>query len=303
LPLYDADAASGKVTHTLVDGSPELQQQFYARAERFIEENRDRPFYLHLTLSSPHLPSHPHPDFAGKSKAGAYGDTVLEIDSIMGRLLAKLKALNIDKDTVVFLTSDNGAWFEGSNGPLRDRKGGPGYDGGYRVPLIAWAPGRIKPGRSNAIMCGTDFLPTLCSMADCALPAGVEIDGLDVSGVLTRGEPSPHNTILLFNNEDVVALRTQRWKYVAQTSYRNLSIPLPAAGYPELYDMNLDRSESYSLAANNPDVVKDMQEKLLQANVKFAPFKSCGRRKQPQQIRKDNENLTGVLDARRGIAR
>jgi arylsulfatase A-like enzyme len=225
--------------------------------------------------------------FKGRSKAGPYGDTILEIDSIVGRLLDKVRALGIERDTIVFLTSDNGPWFEGSTDGLRDRKGGAGYDGGYRVPLIAWGPDRIRAGaRTDAILCGVDFLPTFCRLAELELPEGVELDGRDVTGVLTRGEASPHEEILLFNNEDVVAVRTQRWKYVDQTYFRKQIVSLTARTYPQpqLYDMTWDRAESYSVAENNPAVVSDMQARLRQANATYAQF----RKGEPRERRKKN---------------
>ena len=111
---------------------------------KFIEDHRaGQPFFLLLALSAPHLPLNPNPEHAGHSQAAAYGDVVEEIDAQTGRLVARLKALGIDRDTILIVTSDNGPWFEGSAGGLRDRKGGAGWDGGYRVPFIAWGPGRI----------------------------------------------------------------------------------------------------------------------------------------------------------------
>src|SRR5205814_1231049 len=115
-----------------------LQQDFYAHAETFIEANKDRPFFVELALSAPHLEENPHPGFDQTTLAGPYGAVVEEIDSIVGRLMAKLAALKIAQDTVVVFTSDNGPWFEGSAGWLRERKGGGAYDGGYRVPSIVW---------------------------------------------------------------------------------------------------------------------------------------------------------------------
>jgi arylsulfatase A len=107
----------------------DLQEMFYARAVQFIEANKNRPFFLDLALSAPHLPNYPFGIFAGKSAAGAYGDVVMEIDDIVGRLMAKLKVLGLDGNTLVIFTSDNGPWFEGSTGGLRQRKGGGAYDG------------------------------------------------------------------------------------------------------------------------------------------------------------------------------
>src|SRR5579862_1687228 len=118
LALYEAHAGSDEVARSEVD-YPQLQQQFYEHTERFIEANKDRPFFVELALSAPHLPEHPHAGFDAKTFAGPYGAVVQEIDSIVGRLMAKLKALKLERDTVVIFTSDNGPWFEGSAGNLR----------------------------------------------------------------------------------------------------------------------------------------------------------------------------------------
>lgn len=271
--LYEADAATGTVSSEPAD-FPNLQQQFYAAAERFIEENRERPFLVVLALSAPHLPEYPSAAFKGTSEAGPYGDVVREIDSIVGRLLDHLTALKLERDTVVLFTSDNGPWYEGSSAALRGRKGDTAYDGGYRVPFIAWSPGRIPPGSTTeAIISGMDVLPTFCSLACVELPATVEIDGWDISPVLMEGAASPHDEILLFNNEDVVGLRTQRWKYVTHSYYRGLFVNMERQGYAQLYDMSLDGPENYSVAERHPDVTADMQARIARAREKFAPYK------------------------------
>ncbi len=273
LAYYEDDAGGAEVGPTPVD-FPQLQQHFYAHAEQFIEANRDRPFFVELALSAPHLPEYPHPPYEGLTKAGPYGDVVREIDAIFGRLMAKLTALDLDRDTLVIFTSDNGPWFEGSAGPLRDRKGGAGYDGGYRVPFIARQPGTLPAGkRLNAIACGIDILPTFCAMAGLATPAGVELDGRDLSGVLLRGEASPRDQIVLFDNETVVAIRTQDWKYVAASYYRGVRIPFAYMGYSELYDARTDTAESYSVASGHPDVTAQMHDRYVKAQAKFARLK------------------------------
>lgn len=272
LKVYHVDRSTGESA----SAPPELanlQQQFYSHAERFIERHRDRPFYVQLSLSSPHLPCYPNDQFSGVSGAGPYGDVVVEIDSIVGRLLDKLKALHLDQDTVVILTSDNGPWFEGSTGPLRDRKGGSGYDGGYRVPFIVWAPGRVAPGdRTDALVCGIDLLPTFCALAGILVPSGVHLDGQDISAVLLEGAPSPHDEILLFDNEEIVGVRTQRWKYVLEAHYRRMRFNLEDRGYVGLFDMQRDISESYSVAVTHPEVTREMQQRLERAKSIFAPF-------------------------------
>lgn len=251
-----------------------LQEMFYARAEKFLEENKNRPFFLDLALSGPHLPNYAFGKFAGKSAAGAYGDVVMEIDDIVGRLLAKLKALGIDDNTLVIFTSDNGPWFEGATGGLRQRKGGGAYDGGYRVPFVARMPGRIPAGsRSNAIAMGIDFLPTFCKLAGKPLPSGVQLDGMDISNVLTRGASSPHQELLLFSNEDLVGIRTQEWKYTSADFYMANLMTFKGRGYPQLYDMR-DKTESYSVASLHPDIAKAMDKHLRQLQTEFAPLRT-----------------------------
>lgn len=257
----------------------QLQQRFYARAERFIRETADRPFFLELALSAPHLPNDPNPMHAGHSAAGPYGDLVEEIDAIVGRLIETLKALGLDRDTLVVLTSDNGPWYEGSNGGLRDRKGGAGYDGGYRVPFIARMPGTVPGGkRVDSIAMGIDLLPTLCALAGVGVDKAIELDGRDISAVLTRGAPSPHDELVLFDDENVVAVRTQRWKYVASSYYHGHLAPMAwnksLTDQSQLYDMQADRSESYSAARSHPDVLADMQARFQRATERFAPLKS-----------------------------
>jgi arylsulfatase A-like enzyme len=273
LELFEADATVEQVTSAEVDFS-ELQQAFYTHARRFIEKHRARPFFVQLSLSAPHLPEYPNAAFKGVSKAGAYGDVVLEIDSIVGRLIELLWELGVARDTCVFFTSDNGPWFEGSANPLRYGKGSTAYDGGYRVPFVAWAPGLIPAGsNTGAIISGLDLLPTFCSLAGVAPPAGIELDGRDISGVLTSGARSPLDELLLFNNEEIVGIRTQRWKYVTHAYYRSLLFDLERAGYPGLFDMSVDVTESYSVAANFPDETQEMQARVRRAREKFAPYK------------------------------
>ena len=118
-----------------------------------------------------------------------------EIDSIVGRLLKKLADLGLEKDTLVIFTSDNGPWFEGSSGGLRERKGGGAYDGGYHVPFIARQPGFIPAGKTvDAMAMGIDLLPTFCSLAEASMPPGYQSDGEDITQVfrgssLVRAQP------------------------------------------------------------------------------------------------------------------
>lgn len=251
----------------------ELQQRFYDEAEAFIVSNASRPFFIELALSAPHLANYPNAKHRDPKMQSAYGEVVGEIDSIVGRLMRKLRELKLERDTLVIFTSDNGPWYEGSSGELRDRKGGPGYDGGYRVPCIAWQPGVVPAGkRCNSITMGIDFLPTFCAMAGTPPPKDVVIDGRDISAVLTQAAASPHEELLLFDNEEVTAIRTQRWKYVASTYYHGRMMAVDQR-YPQLYDVSRDIGESYSVADRQPQVLADMQRRMAEARKRFAPLK------------------------------
>lgn len=273
LALFEARAGSDETIQSPAVLS-DLQQQFYTHAERFIEANRERPFFVELALSAPHLPEHPREGFDQTTFAGPYGAVVQEIDSIVGRLMAKLEALSLARDTVVVFTSDNGPWFEGSPGWLRERKGGGGYDGGYRTPCIAWGPGRLPAGRrSGSIVMGIDILPTFLAMAGLPAPAGVTLDGRDVTRVLTAGAASPHEALILFDNEVPIGVRTQDWKYVESAYYRGTKMPVGLLGYEQLYDLKADPSENYSVAATHPDVARAMRARLAEAKATFAPYR------------------------------
>jgi uncharacterized sulfatase len=271
-PLSLYTAASGvELTQEDVD-FPRLTQRFFDRGMQLIEDNKARPFFLMLSLTAPHLALNPHPDHAGHSRAAAYGDVVEEIDSQVGRLTARLKALGIDRDTLVFVTSDNGPWMEGSSGSLRDRKGGAGWDGGYRVPFIAWGPGRLPAGKvSGEIAMNIDLLPTILALTGRPLP-GAGIDGRDLTAVLMRGARSPHDELILFNNEKVVAVRTDRWKFVASSYYRSIVLPLTAIRGEGLFDVRADPAEAYNLASLHPETLKDMRARLDRARATFEPL-------------------------------
>jgi arylsulfatase A len=253
-----------------------LTEKFFQRGLQFIDANKNRPFFLLLTLTAPHVPLDPHPDHAGKSAAAEYGDVVEEIDINVGKLLSRLKQLDIDEDTLVILTSDNGPWWEGSSGGFRDRKGGAGWEGGYRVPFIARQPGRIPAGLvTDAMAMNTDLLPTIAAWCG-APPVSAELDGTDIGALLTtRGAASPHDELVLFVNEDVAAIRTQRWKYVVQSFYRTFEAQLDATGrndWDVLVDMQNDPAESYDVSSRHPEVLADMKARVARARAKFAPM-------------------------------
>lgn len=245
-----------------------LTERYTAEAVRFIEENQDRPFFLYLPHSFPHVPLYVSERFDGQSDAGLYGDVVETIDWSMGQILAKLDELGLDDNTLVLFTSDNGPWFEGSSGPYRDRKGSA-WEGGLRVPFIARWPSRITAGTiSHEPAMNIDIFPTLMNLAAAPLPTDRIIDGKDITALLTSNAPTPHEVLYLFDNDRIAGVRSGKWKLVVESRYRT-SVPSfdnPQSYYGPnglLFDLETDPSETYSFTRENPEVVARMRALLL----------------------------------------
>jgi Arylsulfatase A and related enzymes len=153
-------------------------------AIRFINRSSGSPFFLYLAHTFPHQPLFASEKFKDKSTAGIYGDAVEEIDWSLGEIITSLREKGLEKNTIIFFTSDNGPWFNGSPGGFRGRKG-QSYEGGFRVPLIVKWPGRILAGAlcSEPAM-NTDLFPALLPLAGLGLPQDRIIDGKDIGGLL-----------------------------------------------------------------------------------------------------------------------
>ncbi|MBI5770545.1 MAG: sulfatase [Verrucomicrobia bacterium] len=226
----------------------EMTGLYTAEALAFIERNRDRPFFLYLAHAMPHLPFDASPAFKGKSPRGLYGDVVAELDDSTGRILERLRALGLAEQTLVIFTSDNGPERNttGTAAPLRGTKHTV-YEGGLRVPFIAWWPGRVPAGRvCDEFVTTLEILPTLAALAgNRTLPAG--LDGFDLSPVLlgAPGARSPRTTLY-----SLYGYRANR-----RESFREGRWKLHVATPPELYDLTADPAESTNVAAQHPDLV------------------------------------------------
>jgi arylsulfatase A-like enzyme len=160
-------------------------------ATKFIGKNKNKPFFLYLAHSMPHVPLYASPEFEGKSKRGLYGDVIEELDWSVGQVLQALQQHGIAENTLVIFTSDNGPWMAfdvegGSPGPLREGKQTT-FEGGMRVPTVAYWPGKIKAGSVyDNIATQFDFFPTFMKMAGAAnYQPKNPLDGEDIMPVLT----------------------------------------------------------------------------------------------------------------------
>ena len=245
-----------------------LTQRYTSEALRFIEQNKDNPFFLYIPHSFPHVPLFVTEEFEGQSSAGLYGDVVETIDWSMGQILEKLNELGIDENTMVIFTSDNGPWFEGSSGQFRNRKG-TSWEGGLRVPFIARWPSIIPRNQRNShAAMNIDVLPTILDFAGVSLSTETPPDGRSLRGVLTNGEGSPHDYLYLFNNDRIAAVRSGKWKLVVETFYRTgvPSFDNPNSYYAPnglLFDLEKDPSETYSFTREYPGVAEALHSQLI----------------------------------------
>jgi arylsulfatase A len=227
-----------------------LTENYLTESVNFIKENKEGPFFLYFAHMYVHLPIYAPLTFLQKSQNGAYGAAVEHIDHTTGVILDTLKELGIDEDTLVIFTSDNGsnARNGGSNGPLRGNKGST-WEGGMREPCIARWPGKVPAaGVCSELATTMDFLPTLSTIAGAEAPQDRVLDGHDISGLMF-GDPnatSPYDAFYYYRRNNLNAVRSGNWKLHVD---ENL-----------LFDLDTDIGETQDQYANNPDVVKRLND-------------------------------------------
>ena len=248
-----------------------LTEQFTVEAIRFIQAERDQPFFLYLPLTAPHFPAQAHPDWQGKSKLGAYGDVVEELDSRMGQIFDVLKDRDLDKKTIVVFLSDNGPepnqkkWARSK--PFRGLKWSA-LEGGNRVPCIVRWPGVIPAGRTSAqITAAIDVLPTLahaCGIDLAKITTDTpKIDGVNVWDTLTVKPSSRHarTDLLYWHGWGVLqAIRVGDWKL-----YLDLVKEVPGTSEgPVLVNLVDDPAEQTNLSDKHAERVQSMKTLALE---------------------------------------
>jgi len=257
---------NGEVIERPVDHRT-LTARYTDEAVRFIETNRDRPFFLYLAHSLPHVPLARSAPFVGHSAGGIYGDVIEELDASTGRILDALAKAGLDRRTLVLFTSDNGPWLPfgahaGSAGPLANGKGTT-WEGGVRTPAIFWWPGTVKPGTVTDIGSSMDVFVTAAALAGASLPADRPIDGVDLRAPLRGSGPSPRQVLFYYWDDELRAVRKGRYKAHLITSgayalYGERREHAP----PLLFDLAVDPGEHEDVAAAHPDVVADLLQEV-----------------------------------------
>ena len=244
-----------------------ITRRYTEKAVEFIQQHQQQPFFLYLAHSMPHIPLFAGEEFVGTSKRNLYGDVIEEIDWSVGQVLKTIKELNLEQNTIVMFSSDNGPWLAfkthgGSAGPLRAGKGTT-FEGGQRVPTIFWGPGQITPGVVDQLGSTLDVITTFASIAEVDAPTDRKMDGYDLSPVLQGNGPSPRKEFYYWAFGELHAVRSGPWKlHIQQRQPVNYGNMAPMEG-PELYHLEADISEKYDQAATETAVVERL-EQLLQ---------------------------------------
>ncbi len=236
----------------------------------FIEEShkKEEPFFVYYPSPFPHHPVHASEDFRGKSKAGAYGDCVEEIDWSVGVINDKLKELGIEDDTLVIFTSDNGPWHEGNPGFHRGRKGQT-WDGGQIVPFIAKWPKMIEAGIETSEMAmSIDLFPTILDYIGVPIPTDRVIDGVNILDLLCKKEEvSPHKSLHFIKNMTSMGLRKGHLKYEVKQMSDNAAYKMKFMKIDAmLFDLEVDQNESYSLVSRYPEKAEEFQKEIDSMN-------------------------------------
>src|SRR5262245_5845966 len=254
-----------------------LTSRYTAEATEFIRRHKGGPFFLYLAHTFPHVPLFASDKFKGTSRRGLYGDVVEELDANVGTVLATLRELQIDRQTLVFFTSDNGPWLArnehgGSAGLLREGKGST-WEGGMREPAIAWWPGTVPAAVTSSELVSTlDLLPTFCALAGVEAPKDRPLDGYDVREALNGGK-SPRNEMFFYRSYDLMAVRLGPWKahFMTQPGYGQ---PQTDKNDPQqLFKLAVDPVESYNVAEKNPVIIDKIKALVEQhrAGMKTVP--------------------------------
>ena len=253
----------------------EIDTELVAKSIEFMRRQKaaGKPFLLYLPFSMGHFPNLPSKEFAGKSQIGQYGDKLMEGDHHVGQIVDTLKELGLDDNTLVVFASDNGPQGEtaremgnqgtpdmGNSGPFRGELGEV-TEGSIRTAAIIRWPGKVQPGSTSYAMFSImDFFPTFANLIGAKLPSDRPIDGVDQSDVLSgKGKTGKRGSLLTFVGANLMAVRWKEWRMYftdvqptgigPQRQPGMFSSSAPMAGYPKLYNIQMDPHEDLQVGA------------------------------------------------------
>jgi arylsulfatase A-like enzyme len=262
----------------LKDVLPRFTEEAVKVIQDHSRSDSDTPLMLYLAYPAPHTPWLPAPEFQGSSKAGMYGDFLVMVDAMIGRVLSALDTTGMSDETLVIFSSDNGpVWLDkdvkrfghDSVGGLRGMKA-DAWEGGHRMPFIARWPGKVKAGStSDHTICFTDMLATFAAITGTELPEDAGPDSFNILPALLGKQPAdkPVRGPLVIPASDVMSIRSGPWKLISGLGSGGFSQPRrvqPTPGGPtgQLYHLGNDRAETNNLYLQEPDIVKHLEAEL-----------------------------------------
>lgn len=247
------------------------------KAVQFINNHKDKPFFLYVGTNDVHVPRYPHPRFVGKSGMGYRGDALLQFDWTVGKILDALEENGLAENTLIILTSDNGPVVDdgyadravellGNHRPWGDFRGGKYsiFEAGTRVPLIVAWQGKVKPGVSDALVSQIDFFASMAHLIDGNIEDGAAPDSRNALPTLLGKDKKGRKYII--EKANAISVSDGEWKYIPACngrSFDNLTnIELGNSDVDQLYNLKNDRGEKVNLATKYPKVVKRLKSIL-----------------------------------------
>ncbi|MFK8058620.1 MAG: sulfatase-like hydrolase/transferase, partial [Polaribacter sp.] len=253
---------------------------FTEKANNFIENNKENPFFLFFSFHDIHVPRLPNKQFEGKSTMGPRGDAIVQMDWITGQVIQKLEKLGLDKNTLVIFTSDNGPVLNdgyedlaveklGNHKPSGPFRGGKysSFEAGTRVPMISYWPGTIKPGESNALFSQIDYYASLGDLVNQKIAKNEALDSKNIKNALLKADGKGRN--LMLEEGFTLSIRSNNYKYIAPLEakkfpawLKNKKVEGGLSKKPQLYDLSKDIGELNNIAKDHKNLVDNLQSKI-----------------------------------------
>jgi arylsulfatase A len=264
-PLWNTPLMRDKKIIELPVNQRTITRRYTDEAIKFVEKNKDNPFFLYLPHSMPHIPLYVPEDVLDKDPKNAYKCVIEHIDAECGRLIQRVRDLGLSENTYIIFTTDNGPWLQfknhgGSAGPLRAGKGTT-FEGGQRVPCIIWGPGRIPKGKTSSKLASTiDLLPTIATLSGHPLKPVKKIDGIDITKTLTADAASPRKEFLHYSSQgQIEGLRQGDWKLLVQKPNRRSKNKKPQL---MLFNLSKDLGEKENIADKHPEKLASLLARM-----------------------------------------